>query len=202
MTEAEWLACDDPRRMNVHLRSFATLRKARLVAFACCRVARSAPNIGTRSRRVVGLMELLADGLVTEDELRATILPPVMNFGCADGDFNLAEHFLDPDLFMAVWSAIQLGNGTAATASSKQTSSVTSSGTRSARSCSPRVAHVRRSRAGSGHLRRARLRPHADPRRRAPRRRVRQPDVLAHCRDANAVHVRGCWVVDLLLKLS
>ena len=24
-------------------------------------------------------------------------------------------------------------------------------------------------------------------------------DVLTHCRDANAVHVRGCWVVDLLL---
>jgi hypothetical protein len=25
------------------------------------------------------------------------------------------------------------------------------------------------------------------------------PDVLAHCRDPNGVHVRGCWVVDLVL---
>lgn len=25
------------------------------------------------------------------------------------------------------------------------------------------------------------------------------PDVLNHCRDANQVHVRGCWVLDLLL---
>jgi hypothetical protein len=25
-------------------------------------------------------------------------------------------------------------------------------------------------------------------------------DVLTHCRDANAVHVRGCWVVDFVLK--
>jgi hypothetical protein len=25
-------------------------------------------------------------------------------------------------------------------------------------------------------------------------------DVLNHCRDANQVHVRGCWVVDLVLK--
>jgi hypothetical protein len=25
------------------------------------------------------------------------------------------------------------------------------------------------------------------------------PDVLAHCRDANGVHVRGCWVIDLVL---
>jgi hypothetical protein len=27
-------------------------------------------------------------------------------------------------------------------------------------------------------------------------------DVLTHCRDAKQVHVRGCWVVDLLLGLS
>jgi hypothetical protein len=26
-----------------------------------------------------------------------------------------------------------------------------------------------------------------------------QPDVLAHCRDPQATHVRGCWVVDLVL---
>jgi hypothetical protein len=24
-------------------------------------------------------------------------------------------------------------------------------------------------------------------------------DILSHCRDANGVHVRGCWVVDLVL---
>ncbi|MBA4187256.1 MAG: hypothetical protein C0467_04475 [Planctomycetaceae bacterium] len=24
-------------------------------------------------------------------------------------------------------------------------------------------------------------------------------DILTHCRDANFVHVRGCWVVDLVL---
>jgi len=24
-------------------------------------------------------------------------------------------------------------------------------------------------------------------------------DILSHCRDANQVHVRGCWVVDLVL---
>ncbi|WP_010036058.1 hypothetical protein [Gemmata obscuriglobus] len=24
-------------------------------------------------------------------------------------------------------------------------------------------------------------------------------DVLQHCRDPNAAHVRGCWVVDLVL---
>jgi len=25
-------------------------------------------------------------------------------------------------------------------------------------------------------------------------------DILNHCRDANSVHVRGCWVVDLVLE--
>jgi hypothetical protein len=28
------------------------------------------------------------------------------------------------------------------------------------------------------------------------------PDVLAHCRDPQATHVRGCWVVDLVLGKS
>jgi hypothetical protein len=27
-------------------------------------------------------------------------------------------------------------------------------------------------------------------------------DILAHCRDANQLHVRGCWVVDLVLGKS
>ena len=27
-------------------------------------------------------------------------------------------------------------------------------------------------------------------------------DILAHCRDANGTHVRGCWVVDLVLGKS
>ncbi|MBY0458861.1 MAG: hypothetical protein K2V38_16105 [Gemmataceae bacterium] len=26
-------------------------------------------------------------------------------------------------------------------------------------------------------------------------------DILNHCRDANQVHVRGCWVVDLVLGM-
>jgi hypothetical protein len=27
-------------------------------------------------------------------------------------------------------------------------------------------------------------------------------DILTHCRDSNQVHVRGCWVVDLVLGKS
>jgi hypothetical protein len=27
-------------------------------------------------------------------------------------------------------------------------------------------------------------------------------DILSHCRDTNATHVRGCWVVDMVLGKS
>jgi hypothetical protein len=39
MTEAEWLACAEPRRMLEHLRRKARHRKLRLFACACCRRA-------------------------------------------------------------------------------------------------------------------------------------------------------------------
>ena len=120
MTEAEWLSCEDPRQGFAHVQTCATKRQSRLLAFACCRGAQCYPQLGERSRRVIALMELLADGLVTEDDLRATTLPPVMNFGCADGDFNLADSFLEPDLFQVVWASVTLGNGTSSCSRAQQ----------------------------------------------------------------------------------
>ena len=29
-----------------------------------------------------------------------------------------------------------------------------------------------------------------------------QPEILTHCRDTSATHVRGCWLVDLVLGKS
>ncbi len=44
------------------------------------------------------------------------------------------------------------------------------------------------------------FRPNADSRRCvAPRRRCDNEDILNHCQELNATHVRGCWVVDLVL---
>jgi hypothetical protein len=68
VTEAEWLACPDPRLSLVFLEGKASERKARLFA---CGVGRSLwPYLGDhRSRRVVEVAEMNADNLATAAEL-------------------------------------------------------------------------------------------------------------------------------------
>jgi hypothetical protein len=70
MTEAEWLACTDPRLLLVFLEGQASDRKARLFA---CGLARSLwPYLGDeRSRQVVEIAEKYADNLATKAELAA-----------------------------------------------------------------------------------------------------------------------------------
>jgi hypothetical protein len=64
VTEAEWLACDDPERMLACLGVGASGRKLRLFSVACARrfVHLSQDE---RSRRAVEVAEQSADGLVT-----------------------------------------------------------------------------------------------------------------------------------------
>jgi hypothetical protein len=70
MTEAEWLTCADPQPMLVFLERRASQRKVRLFA---CGLGRSLwPYLGDdRSRRVVEVAEQYADGLATQAELAA-----------------------------------------------------------------------------------------------------------------------------------
>src|SRR5207248_10447105 len=69
MTEAEWLACADPRAMLKFLGAVSE-RKQRLLACACVRrVWHMLPN--ARSRKAVEIGERLADGLITAEKLKA-----------------------------------------------------------------------------------------------------------------------------------
>jgi RNA polymerase sigma factor (sigma-70 family) len=67
VTEAEWLACDDPSQLLAHLASKAGERKLRMFAVACCRSVWAALT-DERCQRAVEAVERHADApLPTED---------------------------------------------------------------------------------------------------------------------------------------
>jgi hypothetical protein len=72
MTEAEWLACDDPKPMLLAIMDAGSGRKLRLFAVACCR--RVIHCFTEKEQREaedrLTIAERYADGLVGEDELR------------------------------------------------------------------------------------------------------------------------------------
>ncbi len=67
MTEAEWLACSDPRPLIGFLRHRLSHRKGRLFAAACCRLV-SHLFSDDRSILAVAVAERYADGLASDDE--------------------------------------------------------------------------------------------------------------------------------------
>jgi hypothetical protein len=75
MTEAEWLACTDPKSMLKFLRGKASDRKLRLFACACCRRAWHQleqwfdPPMAASMEETVRRAELYADGHTTRDEM-------------------------------------------------------------------------------------------------------------------------------------
>ena len=63
MTEAEWLAGEDPRATLEFVRGGATPRKIRLFVCGCCAVMWGKPSPGELAHRVIGVGERVADGI-------------------------------------------------------------------------------------------------------------------------------------------
>lgn len=123
MTEAEWLACEDPQPMLQFLRSRADNRRLRLLACACARHQWSG-LVENEFRRAVEIAELCADGLGGQKELRAAeedmacascrLAWPVFPDECLSRAVALAEAFADDaavsaDLDAAAKAAHALG---------------------------------------------------------------------------------------------
>jgi hypothetical protein len=68
MTEAEWLACTEPKSMLEVLRGTVSDRKVRLFACACCRRVWHLLS-DAQSRQTIEVAENFADGRATEAEL-------------------------------------------------------------------------------------------------------------------------------------
>jgi hypothetical protein len=89
MTEAEWLACEDPRRMLGSVRgderNRLPERRSRLFGVACCRRLLHL-IVDSRSLKALEVMERYADGAATTDELDAAYSEAV------DVEAYYAEH--------------------------------------------------------------------------------------------------------------
>jgi hypothetical protein len=69
MTEAEWLACENPAPMLEFLRGRASERKLRLFAVARCRLFRPHWSDRWPTREAVDAAEQLSDGLIQPEQL-------------------------------------------------------------------------------------------------------------------------------------
>jgi hypothetical protein len=105
MTEAEWLACNDPRPMMRLVWRAASDRRWRLFGCASCRRIWDLLPEGA-GREAVAVAERYADGAAGEDELRAAYRAAWSDYQRLDADLQaaLAAGGPDPDRSRA-WAA-------------------------------------------------------------------------------------------------
>jgi hypothetical protein len=216
MIESEWQSCDDPRLMLEFLRGKASERKLRLFAVACYR---RVPGFAALPE--VAVAERLAEGLVTEEELAEARAESARGDEQSVGQFSYVP---PPESIL-----LALGAGLAVTASPAADAAKAVSGKAAAfvgggellgqagllreiignafrpASINPdwltptvtglaAAAYEERD-LPSGHLDAGRLGVLADALEDAG---CDDTEILDHCR-GQGPHVRGCWVVDLLL---
>ncbi len=219
MTEAEWLACADPTPMLEFLRGKASDRKLRLFAVACLR--RQVIHVLTypETREIPQLAERWADGVATDAELESHLKSPVVRIMPVrsprfDGELWVPSYdqALSPDAYHAAFlSAASMQSAVAERSRATYRLAV----------IAEKLAQVALLRESIGNP----FRPvTADPLWLTSTVRTlaegiyqvrafdRLPiladaleeagcdnaDILSHCRGPGP-HVRGCWVVDLVL---
>jgi hypothetical protein len=209
MTEAEWLGCDEPEPMLRFLYSKADERRLRLFAVACCRRIWDLLT-DQRSRRAVEVAEQYAERMATAGQLKAA------HVEAFDAYFNA---------FVSRESAASAAH---AAACDDTYQAASSAARHAATAAGDQAAEHKEQAALLRHLFGNPYRPvNLDPAwlawsggtvRKLARaiyeeRRFQDlpvladaleeagcdsPDILAHCREVGA-HVRGCWVLELLL---
>ena len=198
LTEAEWLECTDPHTMLGFVRGKASDRKVRLFAAACCRRMVQTPG-DARFQRVIEGAERYADGLVLEDTLA---------FISIEAEALARE---EPGEVFQVASALARGNwhetlSRSARAVGRADERITQSDLARCVFGNPfhrvtidptDLSRAVRELAASTYKARAfdRLPILADALEEAG---CGNTDLLNHCRQPGT-HVRGCWVIDLLL---
>jgi hypothetical protein len=97
MTEEQWRACTDPERMLAFLRGRISDRKRRLFAVACCRRIESL-FVKDWMAEAVATAELHADGSATDKELERYSIRAQKGYFETDDDFKEV-------VYGAIWSA-------------------------------------------------------------------------------------------------
>jgi hypothetical protein len=213
MTEAEWLACTDPQPMLEFLQDKASDRKLRLFAYACCRHLNHLPA-DDRTKRAVEAAEQLADGLITEGQrdtfLRAAMEAAVRRRGLKldrrQASDQAAAWALHDKAVMAAFAVFQQAQRAAMRGSEERLAQCNlirdlfGKPFRTVRVDSAWLtwndATIHKLAAGIYDERAFdRLPILADALEDAD---CTNAEILTHCRQPGE-HVRGCWVVDLLL---
>jgi hypothetical protein len=220
MTEAEWLACTDPEPMLEFLRSRVTERKARLFACACCR--RIWHLLDGWSQNAIEIAERFVDGAVGK-----TGMAFAMTF-TTDLHFDVVTN-TTPDA--AKYIAAGIANSIITGSGWVTAWNVVTEARRAIRYSSPQVDTYQESKCQAALLKDCFGNPFRpvsfDPAWLAPKVTTiaqamyesrtfdqmpqladalevagcENHDIIDHCRGPGP-HIRGCWVVDLLLGKS